>query len=390
MLLLLLLVMAARPSAPAAGDEAAGDDPYEELLLESSGYRAAVAARDQALATVELADRRITELQRQLDDLRVASRQLADGIPRLEDQVANADVAVDEAKADLATLAVLQYVYAGGDSLPETLAAASPGGADSARREFVIDTVAAGNAHVLATSRARRTAAQQAVELAAGDVVGIDQRIVGLEHDLEATTAARSAALTALPELGARVEDERQLSRVTGSDLTLVVVQAYFDAAKTMAVEAPDCGVRWELLAGIGRVESRHGTFGGATVALDGSVSPRIIGIALDGRFGTAVILDSDGGILDGDVVYDRAVGPMQFIPATWRAFGRDGNGDGIADPQNVTDAALSAAAYLCASGPLDTPEREVRAILRYNASMDYVRAVQGNAARYDDLGIGD
>jgi len=45
----------------------------------------------------------------------------------------------------------------------------------------------------------------------------------------------------------------------------------------------------------------------------------------------TAVVVDSDGGALDGDARYDRATGPMQFLPGTWRSIGADGNGDGVA-----------------------------------------------------------
>src|SRR3546814_7774003 len=82
-----------------------------------------------------------------------------------------------------------------------------------------------------------------------------------------------------------------------------------------MAFEQPACGVQWWAVAGISRVEGHHGTYGGSTVALGGDTTKRIIGIQLNGTNQTAVIGDSDGGALDGDPVFDRAVGPMQFIP---------------------------------------------------------------------------
>jgi membrane-bound lytic murein transglycosylase B len=44
-------------------------------------------------------------------------------------------------------------------------------------------------------------------------------------------------------------------------------------------------------------------------------------------------------------------MGPMQFIPGTWRLFGVDGDGDGVADPQDVEDASAATAAYLCYGG---------------------------------------
>src|SRR5687767_9098537 len=74
---------------------------------------------------------------------------------------------------------------------------------------------------------------------------------------------------------------------------------------------------------------------------------------------GFASIVDTDGGVLDGDARWDRAVGPMRFIPSTWQLVGRDGNGDGIADPFSIDDAALSAAAYLCARAVTSPPRRD-------------------------------
>ena len=94
--------------------------------------------------------------------------------------------------------------------------------------------------------------------------------------------------------------------------------------------------------------------------------------------------MDSDGGRHDGDLEFDRAVGPMQFIPTTWSRWGRDGNGDGVADPQNIFDAALAAAHYLC-SGPggLDTDSALTDAYLRYNQSRSYALKVLGHARWY-------
>jgi hypothetical protein len=44
--------------------------------------------------------------------------------------------------------------------------------------------------------------------------------------------------------------------------------------------------------------------------------------VALDGSAGRQEILDTDGGLYDNDLVYDRAVGPMQSIPQTWVSVG--------------------------------------------------------------------
>ena len=111
---------------------------------------------------------------------------------------------------------------------------------------------------------------------------------------------------------------------------------------------------------------------------------PGIIGIPLDGSNGTARITDSDGGLLDRDTVYDRAVGPMQFIPSTWRVAGVDADGDGVKNPQDMADAATATAVYLCSGpGDLTLPSDLHAAIMRYNASDSYVALVTSIATTY-------
>src|SRR5205807_3662959 len=68
--------------------------------------------------------------------------------------------------------------------------------------------------------------------------------------------------------------------------------------------------VPWNVLAGVGEVESGHGA----------NMGPSSAG----------------------------AIGPMQFLPSTWRTWGRDANGDGRADLYSPADAISSAAHYLC------------------------------------------
>jgi membrane-bound lytic murein transglycosylase B len=170
-----------------------------------------------------------------------------------------------------------------------------------------------------------------------------------------------------------------------GRAIPALSLRAYREAAAWAAGYAPDCRLSWTILAGIGRIESDHGLFGGSATRFSagGAVSPRITGPPLDGR-GVAAIPDSDGGRWDGDTVWDRAVGPMQFLPGTWRSLGRDGNGDQVADPNNLFDAAVSAAGYLCLSGgDLSDPAQLRQAVYGYNHSWPYVDAVLGWAGQY-------
>ncbi len=181
------------------------------------------------------------------------------------------------------------------------------------------------------------------------------------------------------------------LAPVVGTDFPVVVLDAYYRAALATAVTRPRCGVRWDQLAGIGRVESRHGTYGGTSVGADGRTNAEILGPVLDGtRF--ASIPDTDGGAWDGDPVWDRAVGPMQFIPGSWKRYGADGNGDGVADPHNLYDAALAAANHLCGSASgLGDGLNYQRALLGYNRSVTYGLTVMGYAGSYRNaVDLGD
>ncbi|HEX5142328.1 MAG TPA: lytic murein transglycosylase, partial [Mycobacterium sp.] len=148
-----------------------------------------------------------------------------------------------------------------------------------------------------------------------------------------------------------------------------VALAAYRNAESIMARAVPGCGISWNLLAGIGRIESGHAN-NGATDARGTAVNP-IYGPALDGTLpGNEVIVASSQL---GRVTYARAMGPMQFLPGTWSRYASDGDGDGKADPQNVYDASLAAARYLCSGGlNLRDQSQVLTAILRYNNSVAY------------------
>lgn len=309
--------------------------------------------------------------------------------------------------------------------------------------------------------------------------------------------ASRNAVAETMPAL----HEIRLLSPTVVGGLTLVTFDAYVKGAQALD---PACPVDWALLAGIGRVESRHGTIDDTVVYASGQVSTPILGPLLDGgaterdaqnaaeaaaaaleaeealrqaeidaeleaeaaaqaalaalvwgeegaaeraeeleertapadpvglaatpepvveepapRYdpllwgddlpfdeddlpplddediiepeeepefkgnGFAVIADSDNGRLDGNARWDRAVGPMQFIPETWSYWETDGNGDGTIDPQNLYDAAATAGQFLChlsrARG--SSPSSFV---LGYNSSQTYVRNVLAVADAFD------
>lgn len=158
-----------------------------------------------------------------------------------------------------------------------------------------------------------------------------------------------------------------------------VALTAYQHAEQVTA--AAGCRVGWWILAGIGQIESGHGA---GRLTASGDTSPPILGPRLDGTDGYAAIPDSDNGQWDNDPIWDRAVGPMQFLPSTWQTTGRDGNGDDLADPNNLYDAAAGAAAYLCVGRTdLDDPGQRRAALYSYNHSTSYVAAVEAQADHY-------
>ncbi|RVU23027.1 lytic transglycosylase [Streptomyces antnestii] len=165
------------------------------------------------------------------------------------------------------------------------------------------------------------------------------------------------------------------------------VLEAYRGAVRALASESPQCGIPMPLLAAIGRVESGHAR-GGALDARGRTRSP-ILGPRLDGSPGVAAIHDTDNGAWDGDRTWDRAVGPAQFIPSTWRRWGSDGNHDGVADPHQIDDAWLAAGRYLCqAGGDLTRDEGIRRAVLAYNHSDAYLELVLSWMRVYSDQAV--
>jgi membrane-bound lytic murein transglycosylase B len=170
------------------------------------------------------------------------------------------------------------------------------------------------------------------------------------------------------------------------SGIPAAALAAYQRAEAVINAADRSCELPWQLIAAIGRVESDHGRFGGNVLDDDGVAQPGIYGIALDGTRNTQRITDTDAGQYDSDEKFDRAVGPMQFIPSTWSVVGVDGDNDGRRDPQDIDDAALATAVYLCSGDDDLSGEQGQRAsVYRYNHSNDYVDLVLSIMQAYLD-----
>lgn len=206
-----------------------------------------------------------------------------------------------------------------------------------------------------------------------------------LTPTLVAPQMAAPVVATARSRAGVPQVDPGWLRRTAArSGVPETALRAY---ARAELMSADSCGIGWTTLAGIGWVESQHATLGGRTLGADGHASSRILGPALDGREGfRAIAASPESTVWHGDPQWDHAVGPMQFIPTTWEAWSSDGDGDGVADPNDIDDAALAAARYLCAGGRnLTTAEGWSGGVLSYNQAQEYVDAVHAAATSYSD-----
>ncbi len=231
---------------------------------------------------------------------------------------------------------------------------------------------------------AARRSASHGEEQAAVESVRVQQQLSEVAGEIPAADRAVQARLSqAASDLPAR--------KVAGLGIPVAALDAYLRAERIVAVLQPTCGLEWWLLAGIADGESGHGTHGGARADVHGDVFPPIIGIPLDGTNGTQPVPDTDLGAYDGDPVWDHAVGVLQFIPGTWRAWASDGNGDGKTDPQNLYDASLGAARKLCAdAGPagMHTDDQIAAALKPYAVTAALVKAKLARAREYQLQGL--
>jgi len=374
---LVLLVAVLGVAGPARAQE---DRPTPTGVVDTPGTEAAISPAldgievDGAEYRLVAADYELVKAARiraaaRLRELAVEERALAVDEARAGARARLAQTEVGRWQRRVRTLAVRAYIGAGGDG-DALLAGLDPGYTLPERRALLTTEVDRHWQATLADAQAERAAAEDERDR-------LRDRHADVVDEQARTEVARQEAAAEERRLWPVVRAVRATATVAGSDLTLVALDAYLRASLDIGAERPECGLPWWLLAGIGRVESGHGTFADSELDPAGTARPAIVGIALDGGSGTAVITDTDGGSYDGDTVSDRAVGPMQFIPSTWARYAADGNGDGVTDPQNLYDAAHAAGDYLCtAGGDLRSDAGIQRAVFAYNHSDAYVRLV--------------
>ncbi|MFM7069500.1 MAG: lytic transglycosylase domain-containing protein [Actinomycetes bacterium] len=373
---------AAAPSDPPPGSGlTAAVSAIPSHSVELDAVRAVVTEREQRR------DRTYTDLTQTRERLvratneSFAMRALA---ARRREQAKRLVPVAERLRRDLRSLSIEGFITGFGttDALDPTLSAAEQGRRRNLRvlaSEALGDTVA--DTRLVEASMRRYVSDASTFASCVERTSGLAD---GLRRNVERLTASLRDADADLLRAHGNVAKAEAGATIDGTDLPALALDAYWRASRALRVTNPSCGVPWWALAGIGRTESAHGHFRGSGVFPDGRVDPPIYGPMLDGSGGFARIGDSDRGLLDGTAAGDRAVGPMQFLPGTWRTVGRDATGDGVADPHNLYDAALGAGALLCRRGAaLDNEVALRRAFRTYNNSSSYVQTVWERSARY-------
>jgi Transglycosylase SLT domain len=236
--------------------------------------------------------------------------------------------------------------------------------ASLARNEFVLSSGAQAQLRLLpGTSYQMVGAAQPLVTLGASAALGVPGvdalvnqetgHVLGLVPSVAAMINAAGANVPSLiRRVRAILGKQSQIINLDAASNQLPVDSGvrsgrpttYLDLYKQSA--ARYCpGLSWTILAAIGQIESGHGRNDGPSKA--------------------------------------GALGPMQFLPSTWRVWGIPGFGDTTADVMNPYDAVPSAARYLCASGAVAGGQSLARAIFAYNHADWYVREVLALAQAY-------
>ncbi|MGH9246280.1 MAG: lytic murein transglycosylase [Acidimicrobiales bacterium] len=373
----------ADPDVPAVAPELAGV-PVDDLAVQraNESRRATAAALTQAQQTRAGAEARMAELQ--TEDARLAAV--------IDTETARRDAAAEEAehaRRGVRDIAIASYIHGDPSAVVATLLDDPNGGTEARGQHLVLSEVSAARLDEFSEAMDERRAARRAIDDATEARAEGRAELATVTATLEQAAADEERLTGELADRQLHLDRARATATVTGTDLTLVALDAYWRAQQALAADRPDCGLPWWALAGIGRAESHHGNFRGTVLEPDGETSTPIVGIALDGNNGTRHIPDSDDGTLDGDTEFDRAVGPMQFIPSTWRRHSRDANGDGRIDPHNIYDASLTAGHYLCAGGAAMVDEAGLRAgFFRYNHSQSYVDTVLALAYSYRDAAL--
>jgi len=335
-----------------------------QVQAEVGAAQAGLSAANVSFRKAQAADRMATTTMvrdaARLDELSGDQRQAADDVILQRTRVKDLAIAAYES---------------GGPGSPVAALLSSETIDDYARAQHYFANITANGTDVLKDYVKATDSTSKATLTAVNVLQKAEQAKAIADEHVVLTTAAMAQAATLLASRQSLLTITSDAVSSPNVDIPRMVLDAYQRAAAN--VQARGCNLAWWGLAGIGRIESDHGRDEDAHLAPNGDLLPHIVGVPLTGADGTALIADASGG-------FAHAEGPMQFIPSTWAKWGADGNGDGVKSVDNIYDATLGAADYLCAtSTALETDAGLEAAYMSYNHSADYVTEVLAWAHAY-------
>jgi len=366
-------VTAPAPTAPVGADENLRARTLADVAAAKNALSAAQRAEGQARQKAAALDKALADSEAKRASLAGEERAAADKL--------------EGTRTRMRTAAVSEYVSGGGTTIANQLLRS--GNIESFARNRVYGGAVLQSQNVLLINYRDLLTKVTATTSGLGrqiDRTKADRSLI--TQELEALTVQRVLREQELAQRQTLNQLVTAAASVLPSDIPALVLDAYVRAAAAANRRTPGCRIHWSAIAAIGRTESGHARSGGASLTLAGDVLPHILGPRLDGN-GFAFIADTDGGLYDGDLQVDRAVGPMQFIPSTWKALGEDGNGDGIRDPNNIYDSATATGMYLCRSSQgLDVDANLYKAAINYNHSASYAATIVTRAREYINLNM--
>ena len=230
-------------------------------------------------------------------------------------------------------------------------------------------------------------AAQGAARPAADNLLSANNSVTSAQSALTAATTTESQAQANYQTAQDQLSLTTLAAPAPGTDIPQIVLNAYEHAANVFATRDPSCQISWADMAALGRIESGQAQHGMTRLAANGDTYPPILGPPLDGSGGNAALPQPPNlPYYDGPGPWEQAVGPMQFIPTSWATSGLVGGSNSTPDPNNVFDAAMGAANYLCraaAGQSLTTLSGLTQAYFSYNHSATYVSEALSNAVYY-------
>ena len=162
-----------------------------------------------------------------------------------------------------------------------------------------------------------------------------------------------------------------------------VALAAYRSAVTRERALNPSCAVTVDVIAAIGYNESRHAVLG-TRLDATGKISPPILGPATSFP---NTLSPADKVRFQNTGPYIQAVGATQFLPATWKYYEPDGNGDGVSDPFNIYDDAMGTAMYLCKVSHMATGADLVTSTTSYGYRTPQLQSIiLGDVAAYRSI----